>query len=415
MTTAMATDKSDRRARCAGSRLPRQFTAEPLAESLAFWFDQLRLPFNVQFAAFQSGIPGAARSHRVCCRLTSAGSMLSWFASKTWGRSTARLAAAELRRRLDELVASMKSSLAALVSPFWAVVCPPSASMMQVERVGQEYRRLKDSFLLHWPGSAAYGYCVTGTSLPATRRPWKRFLRGSHTDSPYARGFYAGLGTAIVRALHAAEEVSPRKVLVLDCDQTLWSGVSAEDGASDVVVDAPRRAIQEFALKQRAAGVLICLCSKNAEEDVFSVLDRHPDMLLRREHVTAARINWEPKSANLRALAKQLNLGLDSFVFLDDSAVECAEVRARAPEVLTLALPEDTARIRIVPRSHLGLRQGLRRTKETQSAPISTGRRLSATPSGGTRSVSATSSPGLALEINFFAPGQGQSPVFSRS
>ena len=144
--------------------------------------------------------------------------------------------------------------------------------------------------------------------------------------------------------LHAAER-PPAKVLVLDCDQTLWKGVSAEDGVSGVVVDAPRRAIQEFALRQRAAGVLICLCSKNVEEDVYAVLDGHPDMLLRREHVTAARINWESKSANLRALARELNLGLDSFVFLDDSAVECAEVRARAPEVLTLALPEDASRI----------------------------------------------------------------------
>ena len=114
---------------------------------------------------------------------------------------------------------------------------------------------------------------------------------------------------------------------------------------SGVVVDGPRRTLQEFALRQRAAGVLICLCSKNVEEDVYAVLDGHPDMLLRREHVTAARINWNSKSENLRALAKELNLGLDSFVFLDDNAVECAEVRARTPEVLTLALPQDASRI----------------------------------------------------------------------
>ena len=152
-------------------------------------------------------------------------------------------------------------------------------------------------------------------------------------------------------------------MLVLDCDQTLWKGVSAEDGVSDVLVDAPRRAIQEFALRQRAAGVLVCLCSKNVEEDVYAVVDRHPDMLLRREHVTAARINWEPKSANLRALAKQLNLGLDSFVFLDDSAVECAEVRARAPEVLTLTLPEDASSIASF-LDHIWAFEGSARTRE---------------------------------------------------
>ena len=63
-------------------------------------------------------------------------------------------------------------------------------------------------------------------------------------------------------------------------------------------------------------------------------------MLLRRQHITAARINWSAKSQNLRELAQQLKLGIDSFVFIDDSPVECAEVRAHLPQVLTLQLPD---------------------------------------------------------------------------
>ena len=134
-------------------------------------------------------------------------------------------------------------------------------------------------------------------------------------------------------------------MLVLDCDQTLWRGVCGEDGPLGVVIDPPRRALQEFAIAQREAGMLLCLCSKNSEEDVFSVFDGHPDMLLRREHLAGSRINWRPKSENLRSLAEELNVGLDSFILLDDNPLECAEVRARHPEVLALTLPQDPARI----------------------------------------------------------------------
>ena len=77
--------------------------------------------------------------------------------------------------------------------------------------------------------------------------------------------------------------------------------------------------------------MLVCLCSKNEEPDVWRVFETRPDFGLRREHVVAAMINWLPKSQNLRTLAARLNLGLDSFVFLDDNPVECAEVRAGLP------------------------------------------------------------------------------------
>ena len=87
--------------------------------------------------------------------------------------------------------------------------------------------------------------------------------------------------------------------------------------------------------------MLLCLCSKNVEDDVAAVLDSHPDMLLRREDFVALRVNWDAKSDNLRALAQELNVGLDSLVLLDDNPLECAEVRSRCPEVITIQLPTD--------------------------------------------------------------------------
>jgi FkbH-like protein len=134
-------------------------------------------------------------------------------------------------------------------------------------------------------------------------------------------------------------------VIVLDCDNTLWKGVCAEDGPSNVEIDSSYRALQEMMVAQHAAGKLLCLCSKNNERDVFEVFARHQDMPLKREHILAWRINWQPKSANVIALANELQLGMDSFIFVDDSPLECADVQARCPEVLTVQLPAQSEQI----------------------------------------------------------------------
>src|SRR5260221_4419946 len=91
--------------------------------------------------------------------------------------------------------------------------------------------------------------------------------------------------------------------------------------------------------------MLLCLCSKNVEEDVWDVFEKNPSMLLKRKDISGYRINWERKSQNLKALSQELGLGLDSFVFIDDNPIECAEVEAECPEVLTLQLPEKAEQI----------------------------------------------------------------------
>jgi FkbH-like protein len=89
--------------------------------------------------------------------------------------------------------------------------------------------------------------------------------------------------------------------------------------------------------------MLLCLCSKNSEQDVLDVFDQRADMVLKREHLASWRINWSRKSENIKSLASELNLALDSFIFIDDNPVDCAEVKANCPEVLTLRLPQDSA------------------------------------------------------------------------
>lgn len=161
---------------------------------------------------------------------------------------------------------------------------------------------------------------------------------------PFTQEGYAAIGTALSRAVFSMG-APPVKVIVLDCDNTLWQGLCAEDGPAGIIVTPAFRRLQQFMIGQMRAGVLLTLCSKNQESDVMAVFDQRDDMLLRREHLAAWRINWEPKPDNLRSLAAQLGLGLDSFVFLDDNPVECAAVRASCPEVIALQLPQENDRI----------------------------------------------------------------------
>src|SRR5260370_33773787 len=90
---------------------------------------------------------------------------------------------------------------------------------------------------------------------------------------------------------------------------------------------------------QREAGMLLTIASKNNEPDVLEAFEQNPEMPLQIGHFVARRINWESKADNLSALAKELNLGLDSFIFVDDNPKECAEVESGVPEVLSVPLP----------------------------------------------------------------------------
>lgn len=138
---------------------------------------------------------------------------------------------------------------------------------------------------------------------------------------------------------------TPRaKVLVLDADNTLWGGIVGEDGIDGIRLgpDYPGNLYLEFQrrlLDFQQRGLVLAMCSKNNPGDVDQVLKEHPHMLLREEHFAARRVNWTSKPENIRSLAEELNLGLDSFVFVDDSDHECAAVRMALPQVEVVQVP----------------------------------------------------------------------------
>ncbi len=147
-------------------------------------------------------------------------------------------------------------------------------------------------------------------------------------------------------AVLAARLGLSRRCLVLDLDNTLWGGVIGDDGLEGITLGggADGEAYVDFqiALKElKSRGILLAVCSKNDEAVARAPFREHPEMVLREEDIAAFVANWEPKSANIAALAASLDLGLDSFVFLDDNPYERAEVRRALPQVDVPILPED--------------------------------------------------------------------------
>lgn len=165
---------------------------------------------------------------------------------------------------------------------------------------------------------------------------------------PYSESFLPVLAKAQVRVLRALKGKT-RKCIVVDLDNTLWGGVVGEDGVDRLQVGgtaAPGNAFSDlqFVLARlKARGILLAVCSKNNPEDALPALESHPGMRLRPSDFAALRINWDDKATNIASIARELNIGLDSLVFLDDNPAERGLVRERLPDVLVPDLPRDPA------------------------------------------------------------------------
>ncbi len=166
---------------------------------------------------------------------------------------------------------------------------------------------------------------------------------------PFTPAFYAAVGASAARFVWSMRK-PPFKAIVVDCDNTLWKGVCGEDGPLGIHVEPdgagkPYHGLQEVLKDRMRNGMLLALCSKNNEDDVWKVFDRNRNMVLGRDDIAAARINWLPKSRNIEELARELNIGLDGMIFLDDEPAEIADVRTNCPDVLSIQLPKDPRHI----------------------------------------------------------------------
>jgi FkbH-like protein len=306
------------------------FTTEPLEDPLRFWLNELEIPSRIKFAPY----------NQVFQQLLDPAGV---FAANRDGLNVLLIRLSDWpsqanQQHADEFARAVHTAAASGRAPILVCFCPSST----VSAGGHE---LESSLA----GALAQ---INGVYVTTTAELSARYPVADYDDPagdklghvPYTPVFFTALATMIARQFHALRRPAC-KVIALDCDQTLWSGVCGEDGPGGIRLDAPRLALQQFMRRQQESGKLLVVCSKNDEADVGAVFEQGPAMPLTRERFAAWRVNWRPKSENLKSIAQELKLGLDSFIFIDDSPVECAEVGANCPEILTLQLPEDPALI----------------------------------------------------------------------
>jgi FkbH-like protein len=184
-----------------------------------------------------------------------------------------------------------------------------------------------------------------------------RWLHGAGRAGHNPRGWYLGKvalprgvmreAAADIRAAFVGIRGAAKKLLVLDLDDTLWGGIVGDAGWENLRLGGPDPQGESFADFQRAIknlkrrGIVLALVSKNEESVALEAIRMHPEMVLKEDDFVAWRINWTDKARNIADLVTELNLGLQSVVFIDDNPVERARVREALPEVFVPEWPED--------------------------------------------------------------------------
>lgn len=196
------------------------------------------------------------------------------------------------------------------------------------------YKQKFESLMLH------NVYCIASQDLTQSYKCSAIFDKSSEALAaiPYTNSYYLLLATFMMRKIYLS--MNPNvKVIVVDCDNTLWGGECSEMHPHDLSINDEFILFQEFLLSQKKMGRLLCIASKNNEEDVIAAFNGNKRMRLEWDDFVCKKVNWQPKSNNIMQIAHELNLHADSFVFIDDNPIECFHVRMQLPQVMTIPFP----------------------------------------------------------------------------
>lgn len=317
------------------------FTSEPLKKGLEFWFDRLNLPAKINFAGFNQVYqqlldPGSsfnAASNQINIVLLRVEDL---FPNRNIVVEDTNATAHEL---LESITAHTQNAPS---NKLVVLFCPPSDQWADNKNYELASKQIETAVL---NASQSQSNLITVSSDEILRSyglsNYYEALGEEQGNIPYRNNFFACAATLIARKINAIY-TPPFKAIALDCDNTLWQGIVGEDGVDSIIIGEAEKKLQQFLIEQHHAGVLLCLCSKNNESDVWEVFENNEHMLLKREHILFSRINWNPKSENIVSLAREINIGVDSFVLIDDNPAECEQVRSHLPSVLTIQKRNDT-------------------------------------------------------------------------
>jgi FkbH-like protein len=224
----------------------------------------------------------------------------------------------------------------------------PALGILDTQTIGGQYGTIQclNTLVLQTIGKVQNSYFLDLNLVVARIGSIDYFdLRYWHIGrAPFTRKALQEIASEVFKFIRALQGKN-KKCLVLDCDNTLWGGVIGEDGLAGIKLSQssyPGSSFYEFQqeiVNLYHRGILIALCSKNNADEVWNVFQNHPDMAIQESHIACAKINWDDKASNIRQIAIELNIGLDSLVFMDDSEFEINLVSEFLPTVKSIHLP----------------------------------------------------------------------------
>ncbi|MCZ6914942.1 MAG: HAD-IIIC family phosphatase, partial [Rickettsia endosymbiont of Ixodes persulcatus] len=329
------------------------FTADPITQPLKFFLDLIDLESEINLTPYAQVFQQLLDPHSLFYKNEQGVNILlirfeDWLPSKSANQLSKKnnLLTDYLDDKVDKFLLALKSAENEIKVPLIIALCRPSP-------VAYKYFWLKEHFIkleekIQEVTTQCIGIYLISTEAIDTYYPVHDYYNNYSNEIghiPYTESYFLALAATLARKIHAIFYPT-HKVVVLDCDNTLWEGICGEvEDINDLKITETQQALQRFIIEQQNIGMLICLCSKNNETDVWSVFDRHPAMLLKRHHIAFYQINWQEKAINISEIAKQLNLSLNSFIFIDDKLRECLAMQKAHPEILTIQYKENIIHI----------------------------------------------------------------------
>lgn len=313
------------------------FTAEPVGEPLSFVLGELGMKYRAVFAPYQQVFQQLLDPAGLVRTADGFAVVLARFEDWLDGDKDLDYTQEEkLERVADDLIAALRTAQRG-PTPLIVCFCPASRAVSAKAGPSDHLRSLEAKLADEFRSDSSVLVVRSDEILdlyPVEEYEDEYAQRLGNV--PYTTDFFSALGTMLARRMWGASE-NHYQVIAMDCDEVLWNG-RCVDGRL-VAVDEGRRILQNAVLLQRDAGMLLCLCSVNHEEDVWTIFGREAAMPIQRDDLIAAALGSQPIAESLRTLANELGLELESFIFLSADPETCAEVEANCPEVLTLQAP----------------------------------------------------------------------------